>query len=83
MRTTHTTIAFRRPFIIAGFDAGLPAGNYLVDVDEEPIEGLSFLAHRRVGAILYLPAGSTAGTCRYAVPMTTADLDAAVRRDGA
>ena len=78
MPTTRTTIAFAHPFHIAGLDAGQPAGRYVVDVDEEPIDGLTFMARRRVGAILYVPAGSDPSSCRYAVPMTIGELDAAI-----
>jgi len=34
-----------------------PAGAYTVDVDEELIEGLSFLAYQRVATTIYLPLG--------------------------
>jgi hypothetical protein len=32
-----------------------PAGTYMIDIDEELIEGLSFLAYRRVATTIYLP----------------------------
>ena len=77
MRTIRTTVEFGEAFRLSGFDERQPAGSYRVDVDEEAIDGLTFLAHRRVGAILYVPAGTHALDCRYAVPMTLAELDAA------
>jgi|tagenome__1003787_1003787.scaffolds.fasta_scaffold20354613_2 hypothetical protein len=78
MRTKQTIIEFKHGFVLSGLDALQPAGSYRVDVDEEEIEGLSFLAYRRTGGILYLPAGSHAGDCRSAVPLTLAELEAAV-----
>jgi len=75
MRTTRAAIAIDRAFRVSGFDAEQPPGTYFVDVDEEPIDGLTFLARRRVGAILYLPAGAGPGECRYALPLTLAELD--------
>lgn len=78
MRTTRTSIAIGHAFRLSGFDAEQPPGTYVVDIDEEPIDGLSFLARRRVGAILYLPAGAAPGNCRYAVPLTMAELDGVV-----
>lgn len=78
MSTTRTMVAFAHSFHIAGLEAGQPAGKYVIDVDEEPIDGLTFLARRRVGAVLYVPAGSDPSSCRYAVPMTIGELDAVI-----
>jgi len=75
MRTTRTAIAIDHAFQVSGFDAAQPPGTYFVDIDEEPIDGLTFLARRRVGAVLYLPAGAGPGNCRYALPLTPAELD--------
>ena len=81
MSTTRTTIDFAQGFQLACLDEQQPAGQYVVDVDEQPIDGLTFLARRRVGAILYVPAGSTPVDCRYAVPMTIPELDAAISQN--
>ena len=55
MRTTREILTFNRPFSLSAVDAVQPAGTYAVDVDEELIEGLSFLAYRRVATTIYLP----------------------------
>jgi hypothetical protein len=55
MRTTRESITFDHPFSLAAVDKLQPAGTYAVDIDEELIEGLSFLAYRRV-ATNHLPA---------------------------
>ena len=55
MRTTRESVTFDRPFSLGAVDGLQPAGTYAVDVDEELIEGLSFLAYRRVATTIYLP----------------------------
>jgi hypothetical protein len=58
IRTTRTTISFSQPFKLRDLDAIQPAGDYLLDTDEELIEGLSRLAYRRVATFLHLPSMS-------------------------
>jgi hypothetical protein len=55
MRTTRESMTFDHPFLLAAVDKLQPAGTYAVDIDEELIEGLSFLAYRRVATTIYLP----------------------------
>ena len=55
LRTTSRTITFARPFSLDGLEETQPAGSYRVQTDEEPIEGLSFLAFRRVATVIFLP----------------------------
>ena len=55
MRTTRKSITFDHPFSLTAVDKLQPAGTYAVDIDEELIEGLSFLAYRRVATTIYLP----------------------------
>jgi hypothetical protein len=58
VRTTRTTISFSQPFELRDLDGIQPAGDYLLDTDEELIEGLSRLAYRRVATLLHLPSTS-------------------------
>ena len=58
VRTTRTTISFLRPFKLRDLDDIQPADDYLLDTDEELIEGLSRLAYRRVATLLHLPSTS-------------------------
>ncbi len=53
VRTTRTTVTFRHAFSLKGVDDILPAGDYLVLTDEELIDGLSFLAYRRVATLIF------------------------------
>jgi len=81
IRTTQTVARFTSPFLLPGFDAPQPAGEYRVDQDEELIETSTHHAWRRIGAFVYLPAlGSTKPT-QQMVPVTPADLDAALQKD--
>lgn len=54
-RTIHRTIRFDRPFRLPGADETIVAGAYEIDDDEVPIEGLSWLAYRRVATFIKLP----------------------------
>ena len=60
-RTKQETVTFRHPFTISGVDGVQPAGSYIVQIEEEVLDGLSFLAYRRVGTSMLLPLhpGST------------------------
>jgi hypothetical protein len=81
IRTTRTTLTFAEPFNIRGIDGVLPAGDYVVLVDEELIEGISCTAYRRVGTVLCLPSISSPQHKSELVPVTQTDLDIAMLRD--
>ena len=55
-RTTHTTVRFTAPFSLSGVDEIQPPGDYAIAEDEELIDGLSWLAYRRVATFIHLPA---------------------------
>jgi len=80
-RTTQTVARFSSPFLLPGFDAPQPAGDYRVDQDEELIEVFSRLAWRRVSAFVHLPATGMTGHTHQMVPVSPADLDAALEKD--
>jgi hypothetical protein len=54
-RSARQSVTFPWPFFVDGLDRDQPAGTYDVEVVEELIEGLSFLAYRVVSASLVLP----------------------------
>ncbi len=54
-RITRQSVTFRQPFFLDGFSSEQPAGTYEVEMVEELIEGLSFLAYRLVSASIVLP----------------------------
>lgn len=80
-RSTQTVVSFSSPFLLPGFDAPQPAGDYRVDQDEQQIEVFSRLAWRRTGAFIHLPAVGVKGQSQQMVPVTPADLDAALEKD--
>ncbi|MDK1488459.1 hypothetical protein QN219_00055 [Sinorhizobium sp. 7-81] len=55
-RTKTRTVHFDEPFRISDLDEMVPPGDYEVDDDEELIEGISWLAYRRVATFIKLPA---------------------------
>jgi hypothetical protein len=81
IRTSRTTVTFRHPFRLDGFNEAQPAGDYTVDVDEEMIEGLSFLAYRRVAALVHLPAIATLGNRSSSVSVSPCTFDAMLELD--
>jgi hypothetical protein len=81
VRTTRTTISFSQPFKLRDLDNIQPAGDYLLDTDEELIEGLSRLAYRRVATLLHLPSTSHPQGRTEVVSVSPAELDAALEND--
>ena len=83
VRTSKTTVTFSKPFVLEGFDDVLPSGAYDVETDEEPLEGLSFLAYRRTLTVLHLrPEPGRRGFSQSLV-IDPLELEAALRRDRA
>ncbi len=81
VRTTRTTISFSQPFKLRNLDDIQPAGDYLLDTDEELIEGLSRLAYRRVATYLHLPSTSRPQTCTELLSVSPAELVATLEKD--
>jgi hypothetical protein len=56
-RTKRSIAHFAAPFVLRGLDGIQPAGDYDIDEDEdeEMIEGLSWLAYRRVATFIHIP----------------------------
>ena len=80
-RNTQIVIHFSAPFSLPGFDTMQLAGDYRVDLDEEAIEGASWLGWRRVGAFIDLPGIGMRGSTQQMVPINPAYLDAALEKD--
>ena len=74
MRTIRKSVIFDRPFSLSAIDEVQPAGRYTVDIDEELIEGLSFLAYRRVTTTIYLPLRQGGAGSMQAVRVDPAEL---------
>jgi len=82
-RTTKKTVTFTKPFILKNVDEVLPAGAYTVETDEEPLEGISFLAFRRVLTLLHLPGKPGSAVIESVMTIDPTDLDVALERDRA
>jgi hypothetical protein len=78
MRKVRESVIFERPFSLSVLDGEQPAGCYLVEVDEELIEGLSFISYRRVSTTLYLPTASGEDGSMQAVTVDPRELAAAL-----
>ena len=71
-RTHREIMVFRRPFRLRGWSEAQPAGTYVVETEEELIEGLSFAAYHRVSTTItreVLP-----GTTRQTISVDPVDL---------
>ncbi len=81
-RTIETVVRFSSPFVLPGFDAPQPPGEYRVDQDEELIEGVSRIAWHRVGVFIHLPAIAVRNSSTHQmVPINPAALEAALEKD--
>lgn len=80
-RTTETTVTFRRPFKLCALDHTQPAGTYRVAVDDEEIEGLSFVSYRRVATMLHTPAVATTNGRHEMYLVDAVELAAALAAD--
>ena len=83
VRTHTSTVTFKRPFALGGMDEVLPAGDYQIETDEELIEGVSFLAYRRVSVRLYLPSPTGNPALIRTVALAPGVLDAALLKASA
>lgn len=80
-RITHETIAFLHPFELKDVEGILPAGTYTIETIEEPIDGISILAYRRISTTIIVPSPSYGMTSRQVVTIDPSDLEAARKRD--
>ena len=82
LRITRTLVTFARPFWLEEMGELQSAGTYAVQTDEEQIEGLSFIAYRRVATTITLPLKAAPTGSFQIVTIDPAALEAALRRDG-
>lgn len=81
IRTRYSTVVFRKPFVLAGFDEELAAGTYRMETDEELLDTVSFPSWRRVRTVIHLhPDIARPGRSR-SLTIDPLELDAAVSRD--
>lgn len=81
MRSTESVVTFRRPFTLPSVGVPQPAGSYRLVVDEMEIDGLSFMAYRRVATMLHLPAIGTNAARQQVYVIEPHELEAAMMAD--
>lgn len=82
-RTSRKTVTFYNAFTLGSLDEVHSAGDYVVETDEELIQGLSFPAYRRTLTVIHLreKSGNTALT--RAMTIDPSQLERALERDQA
>jgi hypothetical protein len=83
IRTTETTVTFRRSFTLSALEGPQSAGTYRLVTEEEQIPGLSFTAYRRTASLLHLPADPVPGGTRQVVSISPDELAEALAADAA
>ena len=51
-RICKHVVEFAYPFTLSGIEGVFPQGAYVVEIEEEPVEGEAFRSHRAIGSIL-------------------------------
>lgn len=81
IRTSETTVTFRREFTLGSLDHSQPAGTYRIVMADEELPGVSFLAYRRVATYLHTPALSVSGPKAEVFAIAMNELTAALDDD--
>jgi hypothetical protein len=82
-RTSSEVVTFQHPFKLVQIKGIQPAGDYKVDMDEEQIEGLSFVAYKRVLTIIHLHSKTTDETLTRALTIKASELEKLLENDKA
>jgi len=80
-RVTRSTVHFAHPFALLAVEGEQPPGIYAIETTEVPIDGLSFVAYRRVSTTIMLASSQFGPECRQLVAIDPLDLEAAQKRD--
>lgn len=81
MRSSESVVTFSHPFRLSGYPDELPEGEYVVVVEEELLQGLSFEAYRRTGTYLTVQGKGRPADRSETRPITQKALEAALDRD--
>ena len=82
LRTHRETLVFTQPFTLSGVEDVQAPGAYMVQTDEELLEGLSFLAYRRVATVIFVPLRHGGPGSLQAITVDPRELADALARDG-
>ena len=80
-RITTRTVTFRHPFTIAGLDGWQPAGSYVIEMEEELLQELSFPAWHRVHTAIRLPQRPGTFVAEQVATIDPRAIDAALAVD--
>lgn len=80
-RMITNTVRFKNSFILGDYPEELPAGEYVVETEEEKLPGLSFTAYRRISTVVRLPSKSRNPLLEKALVIDFKALEDAQRRD--
>ncbi len=83
MRTTTSTVTFRRSFRLSAFLEPLPAGAYSIETDEELLEGVTFPVYRRTAIVMHLGPSASLPRVRKSVTLDPTQLEEKLAEDGA
>jgi hypothetical protein len=78
VKSTETTVTFRKPFVLSALDAPQPAGTYRLLTDDEEIGGINSPGLRRVGTLLQIPRIASSSPNYQLIPVDPAELQAAL-----
>lgn len=79
-RVAREKVTFAKPFFVEGLGRDQAAGTYTVEIVEELIEGLSFIAYRIVSTSIVLPLAGGGAHSYQLVRMNSALVRAALRK---
>ena len=82
-RATTRTVIFRHPFMIEGLDGWQPAGSYVIEMEEELLQELSFPVWRRQHTAIRLPHRPGASVTEQVATVDPRAIDAALATDAA
>jgi hypothetical protein len=74
-------VTFSRPFSLSDLVGIQPAGTYRIQTLDVTLDGLSFLAYRRVSTTIELPSVGVARSRRHVIAIDPLELETALNRD--
>ncbi|WP_054308559.1 hypothetical protein [Mesorhizobium sp. 1M-11] len=80
VRTIRKSVRFSSAFLLYGFDLPQPAGEYVIEYDEQQIEERP-AGYQRVASFLHLPAVAAASSSTQLVPIDPDELEMALSKD--
>lgn len=82
-RVSKRLVTFRNPFFLESLEEEWPAGDYTIETEEEPLDGMSFQAYRRIRTtmIIYPKRSRISHGRARLITVDAAELDAALARD--